>query len=586
MPYSDNEAWYNNPVEDLIVQAHFLDVLTSHGTASFKSVYLADNSISWVSALALAFAAGAFVFFTGGMATGLVAALGTWVGGLMGYSGIVATNAGLALLGGGAIAAGGFGMAGGAAVLAAALTFGTDLVFDQAVSRATATYSYRSLTQDSQHLMTLPLPKNEDGPDAYQSGLKVLKGLDETGFTQLVEKFKCWKNGGDCPEAPLLSDIVDQRNQIISQAIRTVDESLPPNGYGDRARVQTLQSLLHFVSNDYRKAKQHAIEAINMHEHAGLEKTDRSLPLFILSVAILYDEAADHAESLKLLGEAVHNEPDHPLIPLMYSIYLDRLFLRFDNTPMDEKDLHESLREVFRQMVLLNREEMSNKVSAASQIALLSRYLIRLKLEQQKIMALVLDDEVVRIESTADVFELDRALRIYKIFLDDGKPVLEAINKAIVSQNGRGLTSKIPFMGDRKEDASQQVEAFTVAFDGYYQDYIRLACLGRMGRSSLNNHFLNMELAAKEIQSLGNSENDLIRTHPNTARRVAGLLEVYNQHLQDSQNKLDELSPKILEECDSFPETQFRDIYLELASNQPRLASFSRMLSEQHEIKM
>ena len=68
----------------------------------------------------------------------------------------------------------------------------------------------------------------------------------------------------------------------------------------------------------------------------------------------------------------------------------------------------------------------------------------------------------------------------------------------------------------------------------------------RLSRSSLNGHFLNMEIAAKEIQALGNSENDLIRTHPNTARRVAALLEVDGQHLQDSRNKLDELSPKIL----------------------------------------
>ncbi|MCY4005836.1 MAG: hypothetical protein OXE84_03270, partial [Rhodobacteraceae bacterium] len=65
------------------------------------------------------------------MVTGLVVALGTWGGGLMGYSGIVATNAGLALLGGRAIAAGGFGVAGGATVLAATLTSISNLVLDQ-----------------------------------------------------------------------------------------------------------------------------------------------------------------------------------------------------------------------------------------------------------------------------------------------------------------------------------------------------------------------------------------------------------------------------------------------------------------------
>ena len=74
--------------------------------------------------LLVAAALGATVFFTGGAASPVVApgaaALGTLIGKFMGLTGVAATNAGLALVGGGAIAAGGLGMAGGAAVITAA----------------------------------------------------------------------------------------------------------------------------------------------------------------------------------------------------------------------------------------------------------------------------------------------------------------------------------------------------------------------------------------------------------------------------------------------------------------------------------
>ena len=72
----------------------------------------------------VAAALGAAVFFTGGVASPIIApgavSLGTLIGKFMGLTGVAATNAGLALVGGGAIAAGGMGMAGGAAIITAA----------------------------------------------------------------------------------------------------------------------------------------------------------------------------------------------------------------------------------------------------------------------------------------------------------------------------------------------------------------------------------------------------------------------------------------------------------------------------------
>lgn len=81
-----------------------------------------DSKILWWLAFRLAIVGGGLLFFSGGTATPAVAGIGTWIGGLMGLSGIAATNAGLALLGGGAIASGGFGVIGGATLLTAAWT--------------------------------------------------------------------------------------------------------------------------------------------------------------------------------------------------------------------------------------------------------------------------------------------------------------------------------------------------------------------------------------------------------------------------------------------------------------------------------
>lgn len=85
--------------------------------STFESFYKGSAVIYWTFGALLAIAGGAFIFFTGGAASPIVAGMGTWVGSMMGYSGIAATNAGLALLGGGSLASGGFGMLGGAALL-------------------------------------------------------------------------------------------------------------------------------------------------------------------------------------------------------------------------------------------------------------------------------------------------------------------------------------------------------------------------------------------------------------------------------------------------------------------------------------
>lgn len=84
----------------------------------YKKIFERDSlNIRKITTTGLFTVAGAAVI--GPIAFAAAPAIGGALGALLGYSGAVATNVGLATLGGGALAAGGFGMAGGAAVVAA-----------------------------------------------------------------------------------------------------------------------------------------------------------------------------------------------------------------------------------------------------------------------------------------------------------------------------------------------------------------------------------------------------------------------------------------------------------------------------------
>ena len=125
-------------------------------------------------ALALAIVAAVAVYFFVPPAGAAVTAIGSWIGGLYGFTGIVAPNFGLALLGGGAGRCGGPRMAGGAAVLAAAFPFGTNIVMDSTTGQVIETYPDGKSAEASRQMTTLPVPRNKEGLPAYQEAMDVL----------------------------------------------------------------------------------------------------------------------------------------------------------------------------------------------------------------------------------------------------------------------------------------------------------------------------------------------------------------------------------------------------------------------------
>lgn len=89
--------------------------LDAVGTAYKDAIKQLSTSGSWTKYALMAGAGVGLGVLTGGLAAPAIAgAYGTLV---LGYSGVVATSAGMAALGGGSVAAGGLGMAGGAALI-------------------------------------------------------------------------------------------------------------------------------------------------------------------------------------------------------------------------------------------------------------------------------------------------------------------------------------------------------------------------------------------------------------------------------------------------------------------------------------
>jgi len=233
----------------------------------FESFYKETSYVGWILAGIGAVIAGAAIIFTGGTASPIVVGIGTWIGGMMGYSGIVATNVGLALLGGGSIASGGFGIIGGTVLLTATLSFGTDIVIDYTLGKAITEYKYGSLAEQSKEMLTLPYPMNTDGSNSYKAAIDALSKIDK--------------------KSPIYADI---NQQIVKGTIQILESNQEKFGLDKKLKNETLLSLLYFISNDYIKAKQYANSAI---EDAKILDVKRTLPAFIYATSSLYNEKFD-----------------------------------------------------------------------------------------------------------------------------------------------------------------------------------------------------------------------------------------------------------------------------------------------------
>ena len=198
---------------------------------------------------------------------------------------------------------------------------------------------------------TLPRPVNSSGSDAYEKAIKVLKGIDE--------------------ESPMSAN---SNQRVVEQAIsrmETDEESLDEN---EKIKNKSLLSLLYFLSNGYKEAQGHAQSAI---EYARDSKIKSTLPAFIYATSSLYEPEFDFSHiTNNYFRYSILDEPENPLIPLLFSIYLDRMLLRFNDNFLDEDGAPDHI------FAIMKSSELED-LRMQNYTILLLRYFMRLKLEER-----------------------------------------------------------------------------------------------------------------------------------------------------------------------------------------------------------
>ena len=386
--------------------------------ATFGSFYGRDwsSTLIWGGVgLVIAAALGAAVFLSGGTLTPVVApgavTLGTMIGNFMGLTGAAATKAGLALVGGGAIAAGGLGMAGGAAIITTASGF----ALEAAVISGEVLYAsmkeeketealYARLVTYSEGLLTFPLPTKSSGSDALKEAMSTLGDVDNqvplsVGTNRLlirraIAQLRWSHQERETALAALVHIDKDgtgpsvKNRESVDEAVNVLLQSAEVSDLRDA----TLLSVYYFILNDYTKAKNYADRATVLARTEDPEgyAARTTLPTFISATCSLYDRDVDYELSMAGLREAVLAEPDNKLVPLLFSIFLDRYTLR------SMTDVNVNL-EVFSEVFDIMRTPALGEFRLTNYILLLGRYLIHIENERLKIRTLAgASDETIR----------------------------------------------------------------------------------------------------------------------------------------------------------------------------------------------
>lgn len=262
---------------------------------------------------------------------------------------LVFPPAGLVLIGWGAVA--GTGGIVGAVLIGSALAFSTDVVIDYAYENAKQEYSYRKFREESKDLVNLPLFMNSEGSELYSKLLENLKNMkDESG-------------GG------LSSIISDPYYDYAIEALLLKKDRL-----GLDEKEATLLAKMYFARDDYNEAG--AISEYFIYGH------DFKNPLitFIYSTSLLYSERPDFKISYDYFFDSLERSEDSTFWPMMYAIYMDRLFYRTSQGDIGYQSYLKIMDDTYK--LEYSRERVG------IQVAILMRMLASAKLEQQKIIAI------------------------------------------------------------------------------------------------------------------------------------------------------------------------------------------------------
>lgn len=210
-------------------------------------------------------------------------------------------------------------------------------------------------------------------------------------------------------------------------------------------------SLLYFITNNYKEAKEYARLSISSAKEEGIRHT---LSSYIYATSSLYDETFNYNELVDVyLKYAIWNEPDNATIPLLISIYLERMMYRFGEGMMDEK----ALKKVFN----VTRHISLKDFRLQNYIIIFSYYKIQIKLEQQKISSLSLLNDRTLKNSPKTLMVVKKSFESYKNLIDGASDILKAL-EIIDVENEKDVETK------------KQVNTFKELIVQYADDKTRL----------------------------------------------------------------------------------------------------------------
>ena len=151
---------------------------------------------------------------------------------------------------------------------------------------------------------------------------------------------------------------------------RTSDEN--------RVRELALLAMLELYTADYERAGNAARQAL---ARSAQGKHRVTVLHYIDAVAMLASDRPDHERSFAAFERAVLDEPDNPLASVLFAAYLDRLVTRMNDRSVPDGLLHEA-----HELSASLKDERQRSVV---RLGLLSRYLIRVKQEQQVVVSLM-----------------------------------------------------------------------------------------------------------------------------------------------------------------------------------------------------
>lgn len=407
--------------------------------ATFETIYDPEKPTNWALMVFIGVIAGAAVFFTGGLASGFVvsgvSALGTAIGGLMGFSGAAATSAGLAFLGGGSIAAGGLGMAGGAALLTAALTFSSEVIMSKAADFVTEVPVDLSVASRGRVDLHYPV---------YKQGSKGLRRASEYLEDNISKE--------ELLDGP-------HNREILKRALEMMRDA-KFDGIKERLQVHSAMAIVSLILDDYKTAYTLAATTVE-----AAQKQGETAPVaqYILGVSSLYhQEESQEIDHFKYIAEAMKTEKKRSnsksfekIIPLLLSVYSDRVQLKMIIGDLNPNALHNIA-------LLIDQLHLPAQSAFLCLYPLATRHLMMLKLYQTKIVSITQsENETIR----SNV----KAVRVVQNAFEYYRQTVRGLEKVSHRFNTLNLSSK------NESKAELKITEIEQALIGYRQDVQRLS---------------------------------------------------------------------------------------------------------------